>query len=215
MGLIFDSCIWVGIATGQITPELVIAGAGDAPVFTSVVSLGELSFGVQSCTDPTERALRAAYLRQVESRPALEVSKHTAAAFGVLAAAVKQSGRSPRPRYNDLWIAAQAIEHGYALLTLNRNDFAGLPGLRCVTPYLVFDKDIYFRPENNDAIVWGDVGIKRFCLIIPRKVLADKYKLQNHFDDAGAKEIIQKHWQEFEQSAQAAHAAGESTLILS
>lgn len=30
----------------------------------------------------------------------------------MLAAAVKQSGRSPWPRYNDLWIATQAIEHG-------------------------------------------------------------------------------------------------------
>jgi predicted nucleic acid-binding protein len=47
---------------------------------------------------------------------------------------VKQSGRSPRPRYNDLWIAAQAIEHGYALMTLNSADFADLPGLRLVIP---------------------------------------------------------------------------------
>jgi predicted nucleic acid-binding protein len=78
-------------------------------------------------------AMRATYLRQVESRPTLGVSKHTVAAFGVLAAAVRQAGRSPRPRYNDLWIAAQAIEHGYALLTLNPTDFAGLPGLRLVT----------------------------------------------------------------------------------
>lgn len=132
--MIFDSCIWVGIAAGRVDSQSVIAAAGDAPVFTSVVSLGELSFGVQSCTDPAVRAVRAAYLRQVESRPALEISKHTAAAFGVLAAAVKQSGRSPRPRYNDLWIAAQAIEHGYTLLTLNPSDFAGLPGLRCITP---------------------------------------------------------------------------------
>ena len=61
------------------------------------------------------------------------MTRHTAAAFGVLAAAVKQAGRSPRPRYNDLWIAAQAIEHGYTLLTLNINDFVGLPGLRLVT----------------------------------------------------------------------------------
>jgi predicted nucleic acid-binding protein len=78
--------------------------------------------------------VRAAYLRQVESRPVLEVSKHTAAAFGVLAAAVKQAGKSPRPRYNDLWIAAQAIENGYALLTLNASDFADLPGLHLITP---------------------------------------------------------------------------------
>ncbi len=62
-----------------------------------------------------------------------KVSKHTAAAFGVLAAAVKQAGRSPRPRYNDRWIAAQAIEHGDTLLTLSANDFTGLPGLRLAT----------------------------------------------------------------------------------
>jgi predicted nucleic acid-binding protein len=131
--MIFDSCIWIGLAAGQVTPRAVIVAAGEAPVFSSVISLGELAFGVEACVDPAERAMRATYLRQVESRPTLGVSKHTAAAFGVLAAAVKQAGRSPRPRYNDLWIAAQAIEHGYALLTLNPTDFAGLPGLRLVT----------------------------------------------------------------------------------
>jgi predicted nucleic acid-binding protein len=133
MGIIFDSCIWVGLAAGQVSREAVIIAAGDASVFTSAISLGELSFGVEVCADPAERAMRAAYLRQVESRPILGVSKHTAAAFGVLAAAVKQAGRSPRPRYNDLWIAAQAIEHGYALLTLNTRDFVELPGLRLMT----------------------------------------------------------------------------------
>ena len=131
--MIFDSCIWVGLAAEQVDEHAVIQAVGDRPVFTSVMSLGELSFGVQSCANPAERALRAAYLRQVESRPVLGVSPHTAAAFGVLAAAVKHSGRSPRPRYNDLWIAAQAIEHCYALLTLNGDDFAGLPGLQLVT----------------------------------------------------------------------------------
>ena len=131
--MIFDSCVWVGLAAGQVDRQAIITTAGDEPVFTSVISLGELSFGVESCVDPAERAVRSAYLRQVESRPILEVSKHTAAAFGVLAAAVKQGGRSPRPRYNDLWIAAQAIEHGYALLTLNASDFGSLPGLRLVT----------------------------------------------------------------------------------
>jgi predicted nucleic acid-binding protein len=130
--MIFDSCVWVALAAGQVDSETVITAAGDAPIFTSVISLGELGFGVQSCADPAERALRAAYLRQVESRPNLGVSKHTASAFGVLAAAVKQAGRSRRPRYNDLWIAAQAIEHAYALLTLNASDFANLPGLRLV-----------------------------------------------------------------------------------
>lgn len=133
MGMIFDSCVWVGLSSNQVDAQAVIEAAGDLPVFTSAISIGELSFGVHSCTDATVRSMRAAYLRQVESRPVLEVSKHTAAAFGLLAAAVKQSGRSPRPRYNDLWIAAQAIEHGYILLTLNTGDFADLPGLRVAT----------------------------------------------------------------------------------
>ena len=130
MGMIFDSCIWVGLASGQLERQAVVNAAGSEPVFTSVVSLGELAFGVHVCPDPTERALRAAFLRQVETRPTLGLTQNTAASFGVLAAAVKLAGRSPRPRYNDLWIAAQAIEQGYTLLTLNRDDFAGLPGLR-------------------------------------------------------------------------------------
>jgi len=131
--VIVDSCIWVALASGDIDNQLVIKAAGNGEVYTSVISLGELSFGVETCADPAERALRAAFLRQIERRPTLRVSRHTAAAFGVLAAAVKQSGRSPRPRYNDLWIAAQAIEHGHTLLTLDTNDFTGLPGLRLAT----------------------------------------------------------------------------------
>jgi predicted nucleic acid-binding protein len=133
VGVIVDSCIWVALASGDIDRQAVIEAAGNGEVYTSVVSLGELSFGVEACPDPADRALRAAFLRQIERRPTLRVSRHTAGAFGVLAAAVKKSGRSPRPRYNDLWIAAQAIEHGHTLLTLNINDFAGLPGLRLAT----------------------------------------------------------------------------------
>ena len=130
MGMILDSCVWIGLASNQVNRQAVIEVAGNLPVFISVVSLGELSFGVESCKDPSERALRAAFMRQLEMRPTLEITKQTAASFGVLAATVKQSGRSPRPRYNDLWLAAQAIEHGYELLTLNTRDFEDLPGLR-------------------------------------------------------------------------------------
>ncbi len=130
MGVIFDSCIWVGLAAGRLDRQSIIAACGELPVYVSVISLGELAYGVESCVSPNERAHRAASLRQVEQAPALQVTARTAAAFGVLSAAVRQSGRSPRPRYNDLWIAAQAIEHGHALLTLNIDDFAGLPGLR-------------------------------------------------------------------------------------
>jgi predicted nucleic acid-binding protein len=134
VGVILDTCIWVAIASDTLARDRVIAQAGDDPVFTSVISLGELSFGVQSCADPAERARRAAVLRQIELRPTLDVTAQTSSAFGLLCASVKSAGRSPRPRMNDLWIAAQAIENGYSLMTLNKRDFADLPGLQVVVP---------------------------------------------------------------------------------
>jgi hypothetical protein len=128
--MIFDTSIWVGLASGQISGQAVLEAAGDDPVYISVISLGELSFGVESCSDPATRMLRLRSLRSLEQRPTLDVSSLTASAFGILAAFIKQSGRSPRTRVNDLWIAAQAIENDYALLTTNLKDFEGLPGLR-------------------------------------------------------------------------------------
>jgi predicted nucleic acid-binding protein len=128
--MIFDTSIWVGLATGQISSQAVLKAAGDEPVYISAISLGELSFGVESCTDPAVRMLRMRYLLSLQQRPVLDVSSLTASAFGMLAACMKQSGRSPRTRVNDLWIAAQAIENDYALLTANLKDFEGLPGLR-------------------------------------------------------------------------------------
>ena len=55
-------------------------------------------------------------------------------AFRILATFMKQSGRSPRTRVNDIWIAAQAMENDYDLLTANLKDFEGLPGLRVACP---------------------------------------------------------------------------------
>lgn len=134
MGVILDSCIWVALAGGQLLAEDVIAVAGESPVFTSVVTVGELGFGVEACADAAERARRASWLQRIVDRPLLDVTQQTAGAFGILAASVKRRGRSPRPRYNDLWIAAQAIENGYVLLTLNLADFMDLPGLEVKSP---------------------------------------------------------------------------------
>jgi predicted nucleic acid-binding protein len=131
--MIFDTSIWVGLASGQIPSQTVLEAAGDDLVYISVISLGELSFGVESCSDPATRMLRLRSLRSLEQRPILDVSSLTASAFGILAAFMKQSGRSPRTRVNDLWIAAQAIEKDYALLTTNLKDFEGLPGLRAAS----------------------------------------------------------------------------------
>ena len=132
--MIFDTSIWVGLASGQVSGQAILKAAGDEQVYISAISLGELSFGVESCADPSKRMLRTRYLHSLQQRPVLDVSSLTATAFGILAAFMKQSGRSPRTRVNDIWIAAQAMENDYALLTANLKDFEGLPGLRVSCP---------------------------------------------------------------------------------
>jgi hypothetical protein len=132
--MIFDTSIWIGLASGQMSSQAVLRAAADEQVYISAISLGELSFGMESCTDPAARMSRIRYLRSLEQRPVLDVSLLTATAFGILAAFMKQSGRSPRTRVNDIWIAAQAMENDYALLTANLKDFEGLPGLRVSCP---------------------------------------------------------------------------------
>jgi len=132
--MIFDTSIWVGLASGQISSESVLKAAAAEQVYISAISLGELSFGVESCLDPATRMLRTRYLRSLQQRPVLDVTSLTASTFGILAAFMKQSGRSPRIRVNDLWIAAQAIENDYALLTAKLKDFESLPGLQVACP---------------------------------------------------------------------------------
>ena len=108
--MIFDTSIWVGLASGQISSQTVLQTAGNEPVYISVISLGELTFGAESCSDPAERMLRIRTLRSLQQRPVLDVTSLTASAFGILAAFLKQSGRSSRTRVNDLWIAAQRLK---------------------------------------------------------------------------------------------------------
>jgi len=132
MGIIFDTSIWIGLTEEKISEEVASGAAGEQQVFISVISLGELNFGVESVSDMAIRMHRRRAMNTLEEMPVLDVTAQTANAFGMLAAFMKQSGWSPRTRVNDLWIAAQAIENDFALFTTNIKDFEGLPGLRVV-----------------------------------------------------------------------------------
>ena len=124
--LIVDTCVWIDVAHGAIDLDSIYDIAGSNLVYVSAITLGELEFGAQIPDDPRERAERMALLRAVERMPVLEVTRGTAQSFGLLAIMMKHAGRNPRPRYNDLWIAAQAHEHRLALLTSNPDDFRSL-----------------------------------------------------------------------------------------
>ncbi|MGQ0776753.1 MAG: type II toxin-antitoxin system VapC family toxin [Pseudonocardiales bacterium] len=99
----------------------------DGELAISTATLAELHFGVLVTTDPATRAERLRRLTVLQQRfDALPIDDAVAASYGVLAAAVAQSGRQPRSRVMDLLIAATAHVHGARLYTRNSADLKGL-----------------------------------------------------------------------------------------
>lgn len=99
---------------------------GDVVVM-SIITRVELEGGVYR--DPTQAPLRRARLDVMLSAiPALDFDASAAEAYGRIVAAAGYSRR----KLLDRMIAAQAIVHRAALVTLNAADFADVPGLRVV-----------------------------------------------------------------------------------
>lgn len=132
MGFLIDTCVWIDVEQGALAPGDVAALTRQEPVFLSPVIIAELKFGAESATDPGIRQQRLAGLRRLQSRPLLPIDGNTGDMFGALAAEIRKAGRSHRYRVRDLWLASQAIQHGYRLLTRNRADFEDIPGLDLV-----------------------------------------------------------------------------------
>jgi predicted nucleic acid-binding protein len=124
--VIVDTCVWIDVSRGILDVDAIYSLAGSELVHVSAISLGELAFGAQLPNDARERAERTALLRAVERMSVLAVTRETTQSFGLLATMMKVAGPNSRPRYNDLWIAAQAHEHRLPLLTSNPDDFRAL-----------------------------------------------------------------------------------------
>jgi hypothetical protein len=94
------------------------------------ITLAELSAGPQLASTRSESARRQVRLQQVESNfEPIPFDKAAALSFGLVVAAVTQSGRTHRRRLTDLLIAATAHAHGLVLYTRNQDDFAGIENL--------------------------------------------------------------------------------------
>lgn len=114
---------------GQLSPADIQAWTGAEPVFMSPVTIAELSFGLAMATTPDIRQKRLAALEKLKKKPVLIIDEETGAIFGNLAAELRKIGRSADYRIQDLWIASQAIQHGFPVLTRNVKDFKDIPGL--------------------------------------------------------------------------------------
>ena len=92
----------------------------------STVTLAELASGLHT-DDPVRSAAREVrYQRILGLFDAIPYSAGAARMYGGLCAAVRASGRSPRPRRFDLLLASVAADARIPLLTRNPRDFDDL-----------------------------------------------------------------------------------------
>lgn len=133
MGFLIDTCIWIDVEQGNLDPPAISAITGNEPVYLSPVTIAELKFGAECAATPAIRQQRLAALARLRTRPVLRIDEETGEIFGSLAAQLKTGGKTHRPRVQDIWLASQAIQHGFTLLTRNLRDFEDIPGLLVAT----------------------------------------------------------------------------------
>ena len=132
MGFLIDTCIWIDVERGTLSPTDVAVITGAYPVFISPVTIAELKFGVENTGNADLRQKRMAALNRFKTKPLLTIDESTGEIFGDLAFQIRKNGSRHQYRVQDLWLASQAIQHGYRFLTHNRKDFADIPGLDLV-----------------------------------------------------------------------------------
>ena len=130
MGWLIDTSIWIAVERGQLSAADLHVLPRQEPVYLSPVNVAELQFGVDMLRSGALKQRAAAALRRMRRKPQLRITVETAEVFGALAAALRRSGRGAAHRINDLWLAAQAVQRNFTLLTSNPKDFEDIPRLK-------------------------------------------------------------------------------------
>ena len=132
MGWLIDTGVWIAVERGTLSAADIHAITRQEPVYLSPVNIAEMEFGLHMLRAGALKQRAATALRRLRRKPQLRITVETAEVFGTLAAALKKAGRDGDFRINDLWLAAQAVQRDFKLLTGNAKDFADIPGLKMV-----------------------------------------------------------------------------------
>lgn len=132
MGFLIDTSIWVAVERGRISAADIHAITRQAPIYVSPINIAELRFGMGLMRDPSQKLKAGAMLRRLMRKPLLRITGETAEVFGRLAAELTHAGRGAEFRIQDLWLAAQAVQRGFGILTFNAKDFQDVPGLKLI-----------------------------------------------------------------------------------
>jgi len=132
VGFLIDTNLWIAIERGTLSAGDVNAITHQVPVYISPVNLAEIYFGIELMTDPRHKQRATATLRRLRRKPLLRITGETAQIFGFLAARLVTTGRGVDFRAQDLWLASQAVQRDFTLLTANAKDFRDIPELKLV-----------------------------------------------------------------------------------
>jgi len=132
MGFLIDTSIWIAVERGRIGAADIHAITRQSPVYVSPVNIAELKFGIGLMRDPAQKLRAGAMLRRMARKPLLRITGETADVFGRLASDLVHAGRGVEFRVQDLWLAAQAVQRDFGLLTFNGKDFQDVPGLKLI-----------------------------------------------------------------------------------
>ncbi|HEV3272695.1 MAG TPA: PIN domain-containing protein [Candidatus Methylacidiphilales bacterium] len=132
MGWLIDTSIWIAVERGNLAAADIHAITKQDSIYLSPVNIAEMQFGLEMLKAGAMKQRAAAALRRLRRKPQLRITAETGEIFGGLASKLKKAGRDADFRINDLWIAAQAIQRGFSLLTSNSKDFADIPELKLV-----------------------------------------------------------------------------------
>ena len=135
MGFLIDTNLWVAVERGKISAADIHAITGQQPIYISPVNLSEIRFGIELMTNARQKQRAMAALRRMRRKPLLRISRETAEVFGVVGAKLTKTklGRGASFRIQDLWLASQALQRDFTLLTDNAKHFKDAPDLKVVT----------------------------------------------------------------------------------
>lgn len=132
MGWLIDTNIWIEVENRRLVSADVHAVTRQEPIFVSPVNVAEIHHGLSLVSDPAIRQQILATLRRLARKQQVHITAQTGAVFGRVAAELRRRGRSADFRINDVWLAAQANQRDFTLLTTNPKDFRDIPELKFV-----------------------------------------------------------------------------------
>jgi len=132
VGWLIDTSLWIAVERGALAAADIHAITRQEPIYLSPVNLAEIRFGLELLKPGPLKQRAMAMLRRLRRKPQLRITVETGETFGMLAAKLRKSGKDPHVRVNDLWLAAQAVQRDFRVLTANAKNFADIPGLQMV-----------------------------------------------------------------------------------